>query len=127
MYDFAAAPETHQSHTSMAKATPWIMNWTTTAQVREKQEKQLVTYGWEKDLAEIHLDVGNILGVLSGISFEYSLDLYQKTQQLGNTGRNSMEKHKMRNTLTHRGNSQIYIWRCNKAFARKHFSFTIIT
>lgn len=42
-------------------------------------------------------------GDLAGISFIDSSDFHQETEQLGNTDRNFMEKHKMRNT--HRDNS----------------------
>lgn len=61
-------------------------------------EGELVTWGWEKDLAESTQMSETSSGDLSCISFGDSLSFYQKAEQLGNTGRNSPEKHKMRNT-----------------------------
>lgn len=57
-----------------------------------------MTWGWEKDLAESTQMSETSSGDLSCISFGDSLGFYQKAEQLGNTGRNSPEKHKMRNT-----------------------------
>lgn len=115
------------------KAFPWMMNWTGTAQVREKQHNwchvtlkvELVTHDWEKHLAEVHPASGNILRWSGRVSFVDSSDFHQKTEQLGNTGRTSMEKHKMRSTeITAQG--QIYIWRCNETLVRKHFSLSFL-
>lgn len=78
-----------------------------------------MTYGWEKDLAESTQTSETSSGDLAGISFGDSLAFYQKAEQLGNTGRNSTEKRKM-------AQGQIYIWRCNKTSARKHFSLSFL-
>lgn len=80
--------------------TAWISYWWTT------QEAKQVLYLMLKGKSVMCMREGacripsrkTSSWYLANISFANSLDLQQKTEQLGNTGRYSTEKHEMRHT-----------------------------
>lgn len=99
--DLAAAPKLYLIHTTMGKEHSLVCllcNTTSNGKTNRSlitSNRKLVTYGWEKELAEVQPDVENIF-MISGRHFISRLFKFiSENWTAGECWQNSTEKHKM--------------------------------